>query len=133
MDRLFLDANILIAALWRPQSLSGRLLMVPGITRITSEYAVREARLSVPASARTRLEDVLTSVTVVADPSGAAMPDGVTLPSKDQPILLAAIHAGATHLITSDKQHFGPYYGQTVSGVTILRPASYAILRRRGS
>lgn len=44
---------------------------------------------------------------------------------KDRPILLVAIQAQATHLLTGDKRHFGSLYGQCISGVHILRPADY--------
>ena len=49
----------------------------------------------------------------------------VVLPDKDQPILIAALDARATHLLTGDLQHFGPYYGHTVEGVLILPPGQY--------
>jgi uncharacterized protein len=52
-------------------------------------------------------------------------PAGVNLPDKDQPILQAAIVAGATHLLTGDLKHFGQYYGRTFSGVLILPPSQY--------
>ena len=43
----------------------------------------------------------------------------------DQPILLAAIDGGATHLLTCDREHFGVYYRQEIGGVLILPPAEY--------
>ena len=49
----------------------------------------------------------------------------IALPDKDRPILLAAITARATHLLTGDVQHFGPYFGQQIDGVMILPPAAY--------
>jgi uncharacterized protein len=51
------------------------------------------------------------------------------LPEKDQLILLAAIGAGATHLLTGDFRHFGPYYGERIQGVHILPPGDYLSLR----
>jgi uncharacterized protein len=53
----------------------------------------------------------------------------VKLPDKDRPILLAAIGAGATHLLTGDFRHFGPYYGERIEGVLILPPGEYLSLR----
>jgi hypothetical protein len=44
------------------------------------------------------------------------------LPDKERPILFAAIGAGATHLLTGDFQHFGPYCGERIEGVLILAP-----------
>jgi uncharacterized protein len=53
------------------------------------------------------------------------LPRGIDLPEKDIPILLAAIDGAATHLLTGDREHFGPYYRQEVAGVLILPPAEY--------
>ena len=53
----------------------------------------------------------------------------VKLPEKDQPILLAAISAGATHLLIGDFRHFGPYYEERIEGVLILPPGDYLSLR----
>jgi hypothetical protein len=53
------------------------------------------------------------------------------LPEKDIPILLAAIEARSTHLITGDLRHFGPYFGKRLAGILVLSPADY--FRRRGS
>lgn len=51
--------------------------------------------------------------------------DHIRLPDKDWPVLLAAIAANASHLITSDRKHFGPYYGERLGGVLILSPSAY--------
>ena len=40
-----------------------------------------------------------------------------------------AVASGATHLITGDQKHFGPYFGQRVLGVWVLKPGDY--LRKR--
>lgn len=36
-----------------------------------------------------------------------------------------AISSGATHLITGDAAHFGVWYGKTLAGILVMRPASY--------
>lgn len=64
-------------------------------------------------------------VDVSADPEGHPVLEAVSLPEKDMPILLAAVGARATHLITGDLTHFGPYYGRRLMGVLILSPAAY--------
>lgn len=53
----------------------------------------------------------------------------IQLPDKDQPILLAAMAGGATHLLTGDLKHFGPYFDKHVGGVLIIPPARYLELR----
>lgn len=56
------------------------------------------------------------------------LPQEIELPAKDRPIFLSAVTARATHLLTGDRAHFGPYFGLTIAGVRIERPADY--LRR---
>ena len=95
---------------------------------MSSEYALAEAELNLhSAEQRSRLAELRGSLEVVSavtalDPS---VPKDVQLPEKDWPILAAAIHAGATHLLTGDIRDFGPLFGRTVSGVLILRPSVY--------
>jgi predicted nucleic acid-binding protein len=70
-------------------------------------------------------------VQVVDAPPNAPLPiEASALPQKDLPILLAAIEAKATHLLTVDKKHFGRLRGQTVQGVLVLTPGDY--LRSKG-
>ena len=57
------------------------------------------------------------------------MPSGIDLPAKDRPILLAAIEAKATHLVTGDVAHFGKYFGTEILGVTVVTPATYLASR----
>lgn len=53
-----------------------------------------------------------------------------SLPEKDLPILFAAIAAGATHLLTGDRAHFGAYFGRQIAQVLIQRPGDYLAARR---
>jgi hypothetical protein len=57
------------------------------------------------------------------------LPQGVSIVNKDLPILLDAINAQATHLLTGDKQHFGPLFGQVIGGTLIQFPADYLASR----
>jgi len=47
------------------------------------------------------------------------------LPEKDAPILLTAMEAQASHLITGDVRHFGPYFGKLLAGILVLSPSDY--------
>ena len=127
MSRLFLDANVLFSAAYRPNAGVARLWEVPGITLVTSSYVVEEARRNLSEEVqRSRLEGLLKRVEV-----GEAMmlpPElrgEVDLPEKDWPVLGGAAASGATHLITGDVRHFGRYFGERPLGVLVLRPADY--------
>jgi uncharacterized protein len=132
VDLVFLDANILFSAAYRSDAGLKRLWKLPGARLITSAYAVEEARrnLGCPEQ-REDLEGLLDSVEVVttALPAEHLLYSTLKLPEQDQPILLAAIGAGATHLLTGAFRHFGPYYGERIQGVLILPPGDYLSLR----
>ncbi len=122
MDTLFLDANVLFSAAYQPGSGLLRLWKRRSARLITSVYACEEARRNLPDA---DLNDLLESVDVSARIPDRPMPKGVDLPEKDQVILLSAIESGATHLLTGDMKHFGPYFGKAIEGVRIMRPGGY--------
>lgn len=128
MDLVFLDANVLFSAAYRPDAGLRRLWRLPRARLITSAYAAEEARrnLSDPGQRR-ELEELLGSVEVVPTAAPTDHPLFLTmeLADKDRPVLLAAIGAGATHLLTGDFRHFGPYYGKRIEGVLVLPPGEY--------
>jgi len=129
VDRVFLDANVLYSAGYKDTSALRKLWELTGVELLTSYYAIDEAHRNLAIDKPGQLESLeqLTgAMTVVADPAEAfALPDGIDLVEKDRPILLAAMVANATHLLTGDKDHSGKYFGQTVAGVLILRPRDY--------
>lgn len=130
MDRLFLDANVLFSASYRIKSPLRKLWLLAGrdeVALVTSLHAVAEVQRNIKAEGQLeRLEELLRQVEVGALPPSRMMPAGMPeLPEKDRPILLAAIAARTTHLVSSDYAHFGPYYGKTFHGVTIVSPAKY--------
>ena len=132
-DRVFLDANVLFSAAYRPDSGLERLWrdVGPDVTPLSSPYAIEEARrnLQDPA-ARERLEILVARIDVVSDVATGEIPPDVKLPEKDLPVLLAAMAARATHLLTGDRAHFGAYYGRQLAGVLIQRPGDYLAKRR---
>lgn len=127
MDRVFLDANVLFSAAYRDGSGLLRLWKLPNAELISSEYAVAEARCNLDNDEqRERLDRLLRRMHLVSESfESPPLPTGADLPVKDRPILAAAIHAGATHLLTGDKADFGKLFGRRISGVLILRPADY--------
>jgi predicted nucleic acid-binding protein len=100
MDRLFLDANVLFSAAYRPGAGLLRLWNLPKVILCSSRYALEEARANLSTdSQRSRLATLSAALELFESESGE-LPAGVSLPDKDAPILLAAIAARATHLIT---------------------------------
>jgi predicted nucleic acid-binding protein len=133
VDRVFLDANILFSAAYRPDAGLRQLWSVPDVELVTSAYAVEEARRNLDRpEQRVALEGLLQSVQVLpATPGDPSLTVPIDLAEKDRPILAMAVATRATHLLTGDVQHFGRYYGQTIMGVRILPPVAY--LRARGT
>lgn len=132
MDKIFLDANVLFSAAYLAHAGLHRLWQLEDVELITSEYAVEEARRNLSGeTSRKRLRVLLQSVQVLTRIPQVVSPLEIKLPEKDQPIFLAARHAGATHLLTGDKQHFGAHFGRRIHGVLILPPSEY--FRRRVS
>ena len=92
----------------------------------SSPYAIEEARRNLDdVHARERLQRLVTGLEVVPDVATGNLPNGVSLPEKDRPILLAAIAADASHLLTGDRAHFGDYFGRRIAGILIQRPGDY--------
>lgn len=124
--RVFLDANVLFSAAWLEGSGLSKLWHLSETTLVASRLAVAEAERNLDSDERrARLRALVAKITLIDAPPGAALPAGVELVAKDAPILLAAIEAGASHLLTGDQRHFGHLYGKSVSGVKILMPAMY--------
>lgn len=130
-ERVFLDANILVSAAWRPANGLLTLWALPDVTLLTSAYAIVEADRNVRTpEQRTRLHRLVQRLEIVDEPRSARLPAQVRLPAKDVPILLAAIEASANCLLTGDRDHFSAYFDTSIEGVRILRPAAYLNLRR---
>ncbi len=128
MDRVFLDANVLYSAAYLERSGLARLWTLDHIELLSSAYAIEEARRNLAIDrpeALARLEPLAAAVSTVDAPQGLKLPDKTLLNPKDQPILLAAIHAKADYLLTGDARHFSHLYGKRIEGVLVLRPAQY--------
>jgi len=132
VDRVFLDANVLFSAAYRQDSRLRQLFKLRGVAFISSAYAVEEARrnLSTPQQ-RKDLEQLCASMDIVpAAPSESLQSPEFELPESDRLILMAAIGARATHLLTGDVKDLGRYYGRTLEGLLILQPATYMRMSR---
>jgi len=132
-DRVFLDANVLFSAAWLENAGLTKLWRLARTELFSSNLAVAEAARNLESDQqRLRLRDLAGDLTLVDAPTGAKLPAGVELAAKDVPILLAALEAGATHLLTGDRRHFGHLYGKSAGALKILTPAMY-LESRQGS
>lgn len=130
MDRLFLDANILFSAAYRPRAALLQLWRLKDVILCSSRYALEEARINLTEDAqKARLARLARRVRLF-DASLHPRRAGISLPEKDLPIFLAAMDSGATHLITGDVRHFGSYFGKTIEGILVLTPSRYLKMRQ---
>jgi uncharacterized protein len=125
MDRLFLDANVLFSAAYKIDARLLQLWKLKNVVLCSSRYALEEARFNLEDhDQRARLVRLSGAIHFFEAALGK-LPRGISLPEKDVPILLAAITARATHLLTGDIRHFGLYFGKKIEGVAITRPGDY--------
>jgi predicted nucleic acid-binding protein len=125
MDRLFLDANVLFSAAYKAETRLRRLWTLKSAMLCSSRYALEEARINLDTEEqRARLAALSESLQFVDVVTSSRRPR-VALPEKDQPILLAAIEARATHLLTGDIRHFVRYLGKKIEGIRILLSSDY--------
>jgi predicted nucleic acid-binding protein len=98
------------------------------ITLCTSLYAMDEAKRNLALKAAEKLpslEKLLPYLIIVSEPQpevvkwAALLP----LPSKDAPIMAAAVSCKADILVTGDRSDFGLLMGTTAEGVLVLEPA----------
>jgi hypothetical protein len=133
MDRLFLDANVLFSAAYKIDARLLELWNLRNVTLCSSRYALEEARINLAdEDQRTRLATLSGSL-LLFEAGQPAVLAGILLPAKDAPIFLAAVEARATHLLTGDVHHFGPYFGKKIEGIAIVRPGEYLRRRTRGA
>lgn len=129
MNRVFLDANVLVSAALTPESRLRELWGRTDTRLICSPYVVTEARRNVDGEAAARLEGLINNLLVMpSEPSDFPLPPDAQVPPKDRPVLLAAIASCSDWLLTGDATHFGDLYGRELGGVRISRPGEY--LRR---
>ena len=111
--RVFLDSNILFAAVQSPEGKAASIVRDAGklrITVLTCQFAVEEATRNLKLKSPGRaggLAPLLSRVEIVPTAGAGRCP--VPLPAKDVPILLSALAIEATHLLTGDIRDFGPY------------------------
>lgn len=131
MDRLFLDANVLFSAAYQPGARLLQIWKLKNVVLCSSRYAVAEANLNLDDESQRKRLGALTKKLKLFEAPQRDLPRGISLPEKDAPILLAAIEARATHLLTGDVRDFGRYFGKKLEDVMIVLPGEYLRVRGR--
>jgi predicted nucleic acid-binding protein len=130
MDRLFLDANVLFSAAYRPGAGLLQFWELESVVLCSSRYLLEETRINLSEEPqKSRLVELAKGVQLF-DAISAQLPASISLPEKDVPIFQAAMEVRATHLITGDVRHFGPYFGDFIEGIRVLPPADYLRARQ---
>ena len=130
--RVFLDANILFSATLREDHRFLQFWRMKDLVPMTSMYVADETERNCLSEVHAiRFAHLLERTHLVSDVPGGFLPRGIVLPSKDAPILVTAIFAGADYLVTGDKHHFGRWMYtpiQTHLGQLIIEePARFLI------
>jgi predicted nucleic acid-binding protein len=101
------------------------------VTLVSSAYAIDEAERNLDAAdARSRLDRLLRQIEIVDEaPETVTLPKRIELALNDRPILLAAIHAKCSHLLTGDHKRFGALFGRSVKGVRVVTVREYLSAR----
>lgn len=114
--RVFLDANVLFTAAYNPQGLA-RLLFdlrrLDVLSLLGSGQVLEEARTNLSLkkpSAVGELDSIALALDRVDTPARPAR--GPDLPADDALVFAAAVAGRATHLLTGDKKHFGPWFNR---------------------
>jgi predicted nucleic acid-binding protein len=129
MDRLLLDANVLFSAAYRPEAGLLRLWKLENVVLCSSRHALEEARINLAEEDQRKRLARISGKVILFEAVPRNLPHAISLPEQDIPILLAAIEARATHLLTGDLKHFGPYFGRKIQGVAIVLPGEYLRIR----
>ena len=124
---VFLDANILFSASNTESNLYRFVVWLRDHEKlVTSPYAAEEARRNILVK-RPQWQNahaaLIETILLVAD---QPLDVEAGLPDKDKPVLGAAIAAQCEWLLTGDKRDFGPLYGRTIEGVTIIDVLTFA-------
>ena len=124
MKRIFLDGNVIFTAAHNPAGKSALLFELgqKGYWElITSQLACEEARRNIGIKfpeCLPEVDKILKDIKIIPHTTQSSCP--LELPDKDKPIFLAAIQGRATHLLTGDLTHFGPFMNKTAETQGIL-------------
>jgi hypothetical protein len=119
--RIFLDANILFSAANR-SSATRKLFNAAAehAELVTNPHAWEEARRNLSCKKTEHLSGMNDLKKHLEISSAFGRIGQTDLPHYDIPILAGAVGAACSHIWTSDKKHFGKWYGKQVHGVVVV-------------
>lgn len=125
--RVLLDANILFSASARgsPTSVVLAAILRHGVAVITT-HVCEEARRNLAAQRASYLGECARLCALMELTTAFYTGTLPSVPDEDKPVLAGAIGARCTHLWTSDRRHFGSWYGRTVHGVRMVSSVQMA-------
>ena len=124
--KVFLDANVLFSAAYRPRNGLLRLWTLPNVTLWSSTQAVAEAQRNLDEAAqRERLAELVAKLRLVQSIADPELPPGVSIRAKDVHIVRDAHHAKVDFLVTGDLRDFGSFFGKQIAGMTVLTPSAF--------
>lgn len=113
MMRVFLDANVLFTAAHNSEGKAAFIIELGFqgyVSLFTSDVAYEEAKRNLEVKfphCIPRLKEFITGITFFMADRTAFYP--AELPKKDSIIFQAAVACNATHFLTGDFRHFGPF------------------------
>ncbi|MHC1727653.1 MAG: DNA-binding protein [Syntrophobacteraceae bacterium] len=122
--RVFLDANLLFSVAHNPGGKTAFVIELGGAGHFllfTSDAALVEAERNLAAKyphSLPILEALMNNINLLAADHSAPFPDG--LPIKDAVIFQAAVGCHATHFLTADLRHFGPFMNRPDAAFSII-------------
>lgn len=119
--RVFLDANILFSAA-NGGSATRQLLdeLLNRAEAVTSPHALEEARRNLRIKRPQHLDGLVGIQRRITLTSAFNNRVQVSLPEEDIPIIAGALGFGCSHLWTSDRRHFGQYYGRKIGSMLVV-------------
>jgi predicted nucleic acid-binding protein len=114
--RVFLDANVLFIAAYSPEGLAHLLFELGRLDLISllgSGHVLEGARTNLglkKPSALEELDSIAGTLELIAIP--ARRIGRLNLPADDALVFAAAVAGRATHLLTGDRRHFGPWFNK---------------------